>query len=258
MALPNPHDAEMARSLRAEQDDPWIMYIVVRDNIAWSLGRLYSLGAQSAVLCAERFRTDPAWAANFVAWDAGSFRKITLRAKGKAWERLCREHELVVIKNKQGQDLAAVLPPRLRSQRDRVLQRLQVYNRSPDLTDNPFPVDHSGWSVLRLVVPAGLSMSTGKIVAQAGHGALMCYDSVLGSDLRYQANWQRWHELELPVEVRVADPKQWEKVKAEADCVVVRDAGLTEIESGTETVITFPPLTLEQLPAALTDLPILA
>lgn len=39
-----------------------------------------------------------------------------------------------------------------------------------------------------------------------------------------------------------ADDKEWERLKAELWCFLVRDAGLTEVESGSETVLVLWPM----------------
>jgi peptidyl-tRNA hydrolase len=80
--------------------------------------------------------------------------------------------------------------------------------------------------------------SMGKAMAQAGHGALMCADA-LGD--RYSGEFARWRRTGRGGEVRVADAAQWEELKAQGDCVAVRDAGFTQVAPGTETVLAFPP-----------------
>ena len=53
---------------------------------------------------------------------------------------------------------------------------------------------------------------------------------------------QRWREIEMAATVReVDDDEEWERLKAEPGAVVVRDAGLTQVEAGTETVIALAP-----------------
>ena len=80
--------------------------------------------------------------------------------------------------------------------------------------------------------------SAGKAMAQAGHAALMCLELLGGS---YQAQFEQWAERGRPGVVLVADGAQWEQLKRDADCVAVRDAGLTQVEPGTETVLCLPP-----------------
>jgi peptidyl-tRNA hydrolase len=45
----------------------------------------------------------------------------------------------------------------------------------------------------------------------------------------------------MPGEVRLADAQAWERLKIEVDCVVIRDAGYTQVAPGTETVLGIPP-----------------
>jgi peptidyl-tRNA hydrolase len=42
-------------------------------------------------------------------------------------------------------------------------------------------------------------------------------------------------------EVRLADERTWERLKAEVECIVIRDAGYTQVRAGTETVLGIPP-----------------
>jgi peptidyl-tRNA hydrolase len=44
----------------------------------------------------------------------------------------------------------------------------------------------------------------------------------------------------------------WERLKAEVECVVIRDAGYTQVAAGTETVLAIPPR--QEQPSAVTDL----
>jgi peptidyl-tRNA hydrolase len=56
-----------------------------------------------------------------------------------------------------------------------------------------------------------------------------------------QADVQRWRARGLAGEVRLADEATWEGLKAEVECVVIRDAGYTRVAAGTETVLGIPP-----------------
>ena len=42
-------------------------------------------------------------------------------------------------------------------------------------------------------------------------------------------------------EVRLANEPTWERLKIEVDCVVIRDAGYTQVAAGAETVLGIPP-----------------
>jgi peptidyl-tRNA hydrolase len=82
-------------------------------------------------------------------------------------------------------------------------------------------------------------MSAGKAIAQVSHAVLMCARSAWASDPRYAAAFAAWRQAGYPC--RIAPPKAWAALHAGADGVVVRDAGLTEVAPGTETVLALPP-----------------
>jgi peptidyl-tRNA hydrolase len=40
---------------------------------------------------------------------------------------------------------------------------------------------------------------------------------------------------------RLADEQTWERLKVEVECIVIRDAGFTQVAGGPETVLALPP-----------------
>ena len=111
-----------------------------------------------------------------------------------------------------------------RSKRDRVLVRMQT------LSDEPGPLppfDPARLGDLTLVVATDLGMSSGKVLAQIGHAALM-------ADLDPAFD----RGLDLRVVGRESDG--WGALAASAEAVV-RDGGLTEIAPGSETVLVLRP-----------------
>ena len=234
--VPNPHDEEMAARLRAEQDDPLTMYIVVRAATTQPFAKLAADAACATRACVRVWSQSGPWAGNFTAWFDGSFRKVCLRANEKEWEALAH-----VDYSRCGDVLA--LPPRRKSERERLIKRLQVYNDPAG--ELPLyvvldavvigglvavPYDNGA---LRLVVNPAVEMSAGKALAQVAHAALMAKDD----------------ERERKIEVfTVAD---WKALKENFTVAVVRDAGITEIESGSETVaVILDPADVEQAQSA--------
>src|SRR5436309_2659826 len=83
------------------------------------------------------------------------------------------------------------------------------------------------------VVRKDVPLSLGRSMALAGHAALMAADELDLGD---------WRENGMPGIVRaVEDDAAWERLKRAGDAVVVQDAGLTQVEAGTETVIALAP-----------------
>ena len=115
--------------------------------------------------------------------------------------------------------------------------------------------------VMYLIVRESLNMSAGKIGAQCGHAAQMVLlkyqedafcDTYDPPDPKY-ALFAEWLKTSFRKIVLGADEKEWAKVKAcsEITYVIVRDAGLTEVEAGSETVIGVFPLRKSKAPKVI-------
>jgi peptidyl-tRNA hydrolase len=189
-------------------EDPLVMLIVVRRRTTRPFAELAVAAALASRRCAGRYLDDERWAAGFSEWWRDSFRKVCLRAEPREWEEVRElEHERVGD--------VACLPPRRRSQRERVLVRMQALGGVADgLPRLSLPVGPE----LILVVNTGLAMSAGKSLAQIGHGALMAP-----------------LDDERAIRVCGAEGQAWDEARAAATAVV-RDGGLTEIAPGSETV----------------------
>jgi peptidyl-tRNA hydrolase len=118
------------------------------------------------------------------------------------------------------------------------LRRLQVSGTElPDLA--AAPVGAPGAPVFWL--NSGARMSAGKAMAQVGHAGMLLAAFASAGELA------GWLAAGLPVTVRDADAARWARLIAgptdplqryEADGrVCVRDAGFTEVEPGTVTVV---------------------
>jgi peptidyl-tRNA hydrolase len=227
--------------------DPWVMYLVVRKDHPLALPRAMTLAGAGAVRCADRFRPDPRWADAFAAWSARA-RKVALRADAEQVEALRASLDCEPVETEHGVTLLA-LPPRRRSESEPLLTELRPYTDGPRASD-----EDQGGDGPRLiyVVRPGVLRTAGKAMAQAGHAALM-YADRLGP--RHPAAFAAWRERGCPGEVRVADLPRWAALRESPDSVVVTDAGLTQVEPGTETVIALPPL--EDPPPHARDLPLL-
>jgi peptidyl-tRNA hydrolase len=249
-ALSNPADSYERVSERAGQDDPWVMYYAVRKDVPLSLEQAMSLAGAGAVLCDRRFRVSPEHGEAFIAWHAESFRKVALRCKPSQLERLAAEEDAVTITAQAdaGEPVLLCLPPRRRSQASPLLRKLQVYTDAPTPEAEPAgPADPLATYVIRPEV----MKSAGKAMAQAGHAAVML-DNMLGSF--YGSELEAWIGAGARGRLLSAGDEQWELLKNTFDCVVVRDAGLTQVESGTETVLALPPVEgLHQEITALLD-----
>lgn len=200
------------------------MYLVVRKDVPLGRGQAMVLAGAGAVRCEAALAATPAWAQAFRGW-AERPRKVALRASPEELEALADRLDGVTV-----EDVLLALPPRRRSASEPELAALRPYTDPPRGAAPTSPPDGP---LLRYVVPDGVLRTTGKAMAQAGHAAIESVHA-LGDAA---APWLR---AGCPGEVRVAQPGDWERIRALAP-VVVSDAGLTQVAPGTETVAAFPP-----------------
>lgn len=127
--------------------------------------------------------------------------------------------------------------------------------------------------VIYLIVRKSLDMDIGKIAAQVGHGVMMLggrynhLSCVPKSELseeelakvRITTEWLETSYRKIAV---VANDKDWEKIKDQLSVFLVKDAGLTEVEPGSETLmVTWPmkksdaPKVIQRLQTLKTRLP---
>jgi peptidyl-tRNA hydrolase len=233
----SPEDAAAVVRTRARQEeDPWAMYYVVRNDRPLSFAQAMALGGAGAVACADRFRCSERWAANFAAWQARAHPKIALRADAKRFEEVA-ELDGALIATPAGPTMLC-LPPRRKSEREPLLIELAPFTDAKRPAQAPAPAI----GALIYVIRPDVLKSMGKAMAQAGHAALSVVDS-LGAT--HGAELRQWRAQGMAGDVRLADEQTWERLKAEIDCVVVKDAGFTQVAPGTETVLGLPPLSKE-------------
>jgi peptidyl-tRNA hydrolase len=67
----------------------------------------------------------------------------------------------------------------------------------------------------------------------------------------------QWRQNSFRKVVLRANDKEFEKIKAELECFVVRDAGLTEVAPGSETVIALWPMKKSEVPKLIQRLQVL-
>lgn len=102
---------------------------------------------------------------------------------------------------------------------------------------------------LALVVRGDLKMSKGKTAAQCAHAAVMCYQSAAQGSEAQHAILQHWCRMGQPkIVLRVDSYEQLSGLKTQAEQAsvvtsMVRDAGRTQLEAGTATVLGLGPAT---------------
>jgi peptidyl-tRNA hydrolase, PTH2 family len=134
--------------------------------------------------------------------------------------------------------------------------------------------------VMYLVVRESINMSAGKTAAQCAHAAQMLqmkyeklhktlvwlrknertvlYSPQQTEMIQQEIAFEQWVNDSIRKVVLQADEKEWVRIKEECpENVIVRDAGLTELEPGTETVIGIWPIRKSQRPKTLKRLQVL-
>jgi len=194
------------------------MFLVLRRGAVETLERAAVLGGTAAVACVRAFEIDPEWRER-----PG---KVCLRARNPAqWEAVLEEPH-ALAGDPQDESVAA-LPPRRRSQRGPLLERLQAM--SSDLGAAPTELREPAPGTVTYVLNPELEMSSGKVVAQVAHAAVMAAGEL-----------PAWAEAGAPG--RLVAPRGFAELAAREDLAArVVDAGLTEVAPGTVTVLALPP-----------------
>jgi hypothetical protein len=204
--------------------DPLRMYLVLRRGAIAELARAGELAGAAAVACLRAFEAQPEHEGTIAAWRERPG-KVCLRARTAAqWEQVLAEpHGLAGEAN--GEAVIA-LPPRRRSQRGPLLERLQAMSSA--LEPPPEEAPEQAGTVTYALNPAAV-MGSGKTVAQIAHAAVMAADT---------GELDRWVAAGCPGRVIAPGAARFAALAARGACVArVVDAGLTEVPPGTVTVL---------------------
>ena len=141
-----------------------------------------------------------------------------------------------------------MLVPGLVSELDPRISRLQVGGTDVAPDEPPATGTAPPHNTLVVLLAAGTSMTLGKAMAQAGHAGMIAVALLAGDD---QAALTRWRSAGCVADARQASAVEWAGLTAEvadedrawrsARLLAVRDAGFTEVEPGTVTVIARAP-----------------
>jgi hypothetical protein len=179
------------------------------------------------VACVRGFAADPAWAAAFAAWHARPG-KVCLRARGGQWDQALALGGALAGDPAGAAVLA--LPPRPRSERGPVLERMQAMSTAlapaPPARD---PDDDR--DALTYVLNPDAPMSSGKTLAQIAHAAVMAAEHL-----------PRWAAGGCPGRLLAPGTERFDALAEDPRLVAeVVDAGLTELPPGTVTVRALAP-----------------
>ncbi|WP_424529876.1 peptidyl-tRNA hydrolase [Sphaerisporangium viridialbum] len=213
------------------QPDQRVLPLVVRIERATPPERTDALEAAALAvltLLTDERTTGGEWTEPVQAWETIGIRKVVRRARGVEWRRV---QELPGITVAVRSAEVRVHPPIPLDAWPKELSRLQV--SGTDLTDTAPPEPPPPGAAVLWFNPS-LEMSAGKAMAQAGHAVQLAW---WGTDEPTRA---AWHAEGLPVAVRTAGPRRWAAL-VDSGLPVVRDAGFTEIEPGSRTVVADAP-----------------
>jgi peptidyl-tRNA hydrolase len=210
------------------QRDPLRMYLVLRRGAIAELARAGELAGAAAVACLRAFEAQPEHEEAIAAWRERPG-KVCLRARTAGqWEQVLAEPH-ALAGEVEGEAVIA-LPPRRRSQRGPLLERLQAMSSA--LEPPPAQAPDDGAALTYALNPAAV-MSSGKTVAQVAHAAVMAADT---------GTLEGWVAAGCPARVIAPGAALFAALAARGACVArVVDAGLTEVPAGTVTVVALAP-----------------
>ncbi|HEV7907960.1 MAG TPA: aminoacyl-tRNA hydrolase [Pseudonocardiaceae bacterium] len=199
---------------------------------------LEAAAAAAIAVCLDpRAEEGGEWHDEVAQWIGGRIRKVSRRARGAHWEAVQQLPGVTV--QVDGAEARALVPGRV-ADSPKELTRLQISGSElPD--DEPGPVP-SG--VPRLYLNPRVTMTAGKAAAQVGHATMLLAASLHadGADEQLDA----WAKTGFRAAVRTPSEAEWDELHPGDDpgaawqdrgVVAVRDAGFTEVDPGTVTVL---------------------
>ncbi|MFF3248370.1 peptidyl-tRNA hydrolase [Streptomyces sp. NPDC002870] len=225
----SPADSPFRHESTARDEAPqFVLPLVVRIEKAEPPSRTDALETAARavldILSDERSVGTGEWAQAMRDWQDARIRKVVRRARGAEWRKAGTLPGITVT---VGTAEVRVFPPVPLDGWPKELAKLQVSGTDLDDPEPPAAPDLAG-PVLWLSPDVG--MSTGKAMAQAGHGAQLAWWELSEADRK------AWREAGFPLSVRTADPARWAELTV-SGLPVVRDAGFTEIAPGSCTVV---------------------
>lgn len=199
--------------------------------------------AALAVSLDPRCKPGGEWHEPMLRWTSGRIRKVARRARGAHWEAVqsLPGHTVEV----DGAEVRAFVPMPV-ADTPKVLTRLQISGSELDADSPGAPAVDAPVLWLNPAAP----MSVGKAAAQVGHATMIMaaqwYGEALIREDGRAAELQEWAAAGYRCSVRIADAATWRRLHPGDDpegvwrrhrVIAVRDAGFTEVDPGTVTVL---------------------
>lgn len=108
--------------------------------------------------------------------------------------------------------------------------------------------------ILYLVVNKDLEMGKGKVAAQVGHAVQAVCEHYLDGPINSIKEYRRWSRNGSTKIVLSATTKEFNNLKKFIPITTIRDAGHTQVDPGTETVMAFTFFKKSQQPEYLSTL----
>ncbi|MEV5538132.1 aminoacyl-tRNA hydrolase [Saccharopolyspora shandongensis] len=185
----------------------------------------------------ERCKPGGEWHEAMHTWISGRIRKVARRARGVHWEAVqSLPGRTVRVGNAE---VRAFLPMRV-ADMPKELSRLQISGSELEADDPGAPLPGAPTLWLNPDVP----MSAGKSAAQVGHATMILASLLHGAGL--DSELESWAADGFRCSVRRADAETWARLHPRDDpetawrqarVAMVRDAGFTEVDPGTVTVL---------------------
>lgn len=199
---------------------------------------LEAAGAAALAVCLdERCKPGGEWHEAMHGWVSGRIRKVARRARGTHWEAVqALPGRTLEVGDAQ---VRAFLPMRV-ADMPKELTRLQI---SGSELESDLPGPPSAQRPILWLNP-DVPMSAGKTAAQVGHATMIMAALLHGEGA--EAELESWAETGYRNSVRVADAETWQRLHLGDDpetawrvrrVAAVRDAGFTEVDPGTVTVL---------------------
>lgn len=242
-------DADVLADRDEATADIRVMQLVLRmersDPPVWSSALAAACTAATALCLDERSAPGGPWHDAVAGYVRAHIRKVTRRARATQWDAVQELPGITV--DRRGTEVRALVPGPV-TDLDKRVAKLQV--GGTDVPVNLAAADRpaAAAGVLLLQIPEHIPMTTGKLMAQTGHAGMIAAALLAGPDGSAGTGperLRRWLDAGLPVQVARLTAAAWSAELAVAGGtdawndgrVAVRDAGFTEIDPGTVTVI---------------------